>query len=241
MKFTLSSLCSCSDLPLSRHGVALAHLDSLFPYDLMLRTDDSVPFLFGKGGSGILANCLLCGTEATLSFSAGPVCLSFSAEACAILQALCWSQQHQHVRHFSSVLLLPDSCSVLITLSSPPSFVLPQTLWQIWQELSFLSTCSIRVQRVLGHSFLLGNSTADELARRGAFLVPSAISCSLSPLISCIHPYLFSDWRRTVSSKYFDTQVSSISTEELVHPHHACCVLSPLSCNGLSLLLNSYF
>ena len=44
--------------------------------------------LFGKGGSAILANCSLCGTKATLSFSAGPVCSSFSAEACAILQAL---------------------------------------------------------------------------------------------------------------------------------------------------------
>ena len=41
-----------------------------------------------------LANCSLCGTEATLSFSAGPVCSSFSAEACAILHALCWSRQH---------------------------------------------------------------------------------------------------------------------------------------------------
>ena len=32
-------------------------------------------------GSGILAICSLCGTEATLSFSAGSVCSSFSAEA----------------------------------------------------------------------------------------------------------------------------------------------------------------
>ena len=37
----------------------------------------------------VLANCFLCGTEATLSFSAGPVCSSFSVEACAILHALC--------------------------------------------------------------------------------------------------------------------------------------------------------
>ena len=51
------------------------------PHDLVLWTDGSVPFPFGKGGSGVLANCSLCGTEATLSFSAGPVCFSFSAEA----------------------------------------------------------------------------------------------------------------------------------------------------------------
>ena len=54
----------------------------------------------------------------------------------------------------------------------------------------------------------------------------SAIPCSLSPLISHIQSSLFSDWRRTVSSKFFDTQVPSISTEELVLQRHARCVLS---------------
>ena len=51
---------------------------------------------------------------------------------------------------------------------------------------------------------------------------------------------LISNWRRTVSSKFFDTQVPSISTEELVLPRHARCVLSRLRCNGHSLLLGSY-
>ena len=53
---------------LSRQGAALAHLDSIPPYDLILWTDGSVPFLFDNGGSGVLANCSLCGTEATLFF-----------------------------------------------------------------------------------------------------------------------------------------------------------------------------
>ena len=216
------------------------HLDSLPPHDQVLWTDGSVPFPFGKGGSGVLVNCSLYGTEATLSFSAGSVCSSFSAEACAILHALCWSRQHQQVCHFSSLLLLSDSRSVLATLSSPPSFLLSQTLWQIWQERSSLSSCSIRLQWVSGHSFLRGNNAADELARRGALLAPSAIPCSLSPFISCIHSRLISDWKRTVSSKFFDTQVPSISTEELVLPRHARCVLSHLRCNGHSLLLSSY-
>ena len=79
---------------------------------------------------------------------------------------------------------------------------------------------------------------ADELARRGALLGHSAIPCSLSSLISRIHSCLFSDWRRTVSSKFFNIQqVLSISTEELVLPRHARCVLSSLRCNGHSLVL----
>ena len=224
--FTLTIWPFGFDPLLSRQGAALAHLDSLSPHDLVLWTDGSVPFAFGKGGSGVLANCSVCGTEATLSFSAGPVCSSFSAEACAILHALCWSRQHQQVCHLSSLLLLSDSRSVLATLSSPPPFGLSQTLWQIWQELSFFSSCSTRLQWIPRHSFLPGNDTADELARRGALLAPSAIPCSLSPLISRIHFRLISDWRRTVSSKFFDTQVPSISNEELVLPRHARCVLS---------------
>ena len=71
--------------------------------------------------------------------------------------------------------------------------------------------------------------------------MPSAIPCSLSPLIYPIHSSLFSDWRRTVSSKFFNTQAPSISTKELVLPRHAPCVLSRLRCNGHSLVLGSYF
>ena len=97
-----------------------------------------------------------------------------------------------------------------------------------------------QLQWVPEHSFLPGNDTADQLARRGALLAPSAIPCILSSLISRIHFFLFSDWRCTVSSKFFDTQVSSISSEELLLPRHARCVLSRLRCNGHSLLLGSY-
>ena len=64
-------------------------------------------------------------------------------------------------------------------------------------------------------------------------------SLVVSPLISRIHSCLFLDWRRTVSSKSFDTQVPSIFTEKLVLPCHARCVLSRLRCNGHSLLLSS--
>ena len=79
-----------------------------------------------------------------------------------------------------SLLLLSDSRSVLATLSSAPSFLLSQTLWQIWQELSSFSSCSIRLQWVPEHSFLPGNNAPDKVARRGALLAP--LICSLSPL-----------------------------------------------------------
>ena len=140
-------------------------------------------------------------------------------------------------KYATSLLLVSDSRSVLVTLSSPPSFLLPQTLLQ---ELSFLFSCSIRLQWVPGRSFLPGNNAADELARRGVLLATSAVPCSLSTLNSCIHSCLFSDWRRTDSSKFFDTQAPSIATEEPVLPRHARCVLSRLRCNGHTLLLSSY-
>ena len=50
-------------------------------------------------------------------------------------------------------------------------------------------------------SFLPGNDRADELAARGALLVPFVIPCSLSPHIFCICSCLFSDWKRAVSLK----------------------------------------
>ena len=190
---------------LSRQGAALTHLDSLPPHDLVLWTDGSVPFPFGKGGSGVLINCSLCGTEASLSFSAGSVCSSFSAEACAILYALCWSRQHQQVRYFSSLLLLSDLRFAFATHSSPPSLLLSQTLWQICQELSSLFSCTIRLQWIPGHSFFPGNDAADELARRGVLLAPSAVPCSLSLLISRIHLYLHSWTGGVLSHRNFST------------------------------------
>ena len=135
LSFTVESIlsfpCSRSDPSLSRQDAALLYLDSLPPHDLVLWTDGSVPFPFGKEGSEALANCSLCGIEATLSFSAGPLCSSISAESCAILHALCWSRQYQQVCHFSSLFF----CLTFV-LSSPPYPILHLffylNLRQIW-------------------------------------------------------------------------------------------------------------
>ena len=216
---TLSPLCSRYDPLLSCQATALAHLDSL-------------PLMIWYSGQKALFLLLLA--KATPAYL--PTALYVA------LKPLFPFRQVQYVqvsplkpapfcKPFAGLGSINKSATSLLfsyyltlVLSSLPSFLLSQILWQIWQELSFLSLCSIRLQWVRGHSFL----PADELARRGARLAPSVISCSLSPLISRIHSSLFSDWRCTVSLKFFDTQVPSISTEELVLPRHARRILSSL-------------
>ena len=104
-----------------------------------------------------------------------------------------WSRQHQQVCHTSSLLLRlsfypfhPFLCNIF-----------PFKLNSLTQ--TFLSSFTLRIQWVPGHSFLPGNDAADELARQRALFLTSAIS-------------FFSDWRRTASSK-LKTQFPSIPRE----------------------------
>ena len=81
-----------------------------------------------------------------------------------------------------------------------------------------------------------------KLSTAGLFSCPGATPTPCNPLKSfssyiSYPPSLFLDWRRTVSSKFFDTQVSSVFTEDLVLPCHVCWALSRLYWNGYSLLL----
>ena len=116
-----------------------------------------------------------------------------------------------------------------LALSSSPCSLLHISFYlNLCQKLFSLFSSSIRLQWVPGHSFLPHDDAANELARRGALLVPSAMPCNLSSLISGIHSSLFSDWRHTVSSKFFDTQVPSISTKlTCASTTYSLCSLSP--------------
>ena len=108
----------------------------------MISTDGSVPFPFGKDGSGVLANCSFYGIEATLFFSAGPVCSSISAEACAILDVFdCLGSTNR-----SAIFLLFFSCLTL-ALSSPPCSLLHLSFYlNLCQKLFSLFSSAIGLQ-----------------------------------------------------------------------------------------------
>ena len=132
----------------------------------------------------------------------------------------------------SAISLLFSSYLTLV-LSSPPS--------STSNSLANLAGTCILSPVLSGYNglFLLGNDASDELARWGVLLAPSAIPCSLSPLFSRIHSSFFLNWKRTASSKFFDTQVSLICSKELVLSHHARYALSRRHYNKHSLLLSS--
>ena len=143
MESTLSSSCSHSDPPPSHQGAALSHLDSL-------------PLMIWH--PGLTALFLLLLAKAALAYL--PTAFSVA------LRPLFPLQQAQYVQVFllkpvpfcmlfaglgstnKSAISRLFSYYLTLVLSSPLSFLLPRTPWQIWQELSSLSSCSIRLQWV---------------------------------------------------------------------------------------------
>ena len=147
--------------------------------DIQVLTDGSVPSLFGPGGAGVV--CSKCNTSNSLSFSAGPIASSFTAETFALKQGLAWCTSHLMTCKFQSVLFLTDSQSAFCILSLAPSYLLPESLWYVWSlASSFSKNTSLSFQWVPGHAGLSRNEKADLLAKTGA-LCPLMRSQALSP------------------------------------------------------------
>ena len=155
-------------------------LSSLPLSDIQVWTDGSALPLFGPGGAGVYVTCSKCNTSYSLSFSTGPIASSFIAETFALKQGLDWCTSHFMTCKFQSVLFLTDSQSTLSILSSAPSYLLPESLWNVWSLASSLSNnTTLSFQWVPSHAGLPGNENADLLAKTGASLPTDAIPCPL--------------------------------------------------------------
>ena len=129
-------LFSCS----SSHSSPLAHLHFFPPYDLVIWTDSFVPFPFGKGGSDFVA------LRPPFSFRQAQRSQVFP------LKTAPFCKLSAGIGSTNSVPLLFSSCVTLALSSS--SFLISHSPWHIWQELSSLSPCIIRLQSIPEHSFL---------------------------------------------------------------------------------------
>ena len=216
----LSSPCSRKDPPSLRNTAATTHLSTLSHSDISAWTDGSVPGGLGQGGAGIHIKRTKCVTATSLSFSTGLWATSYSAETLAILHALEWCISHSKTCNFESIIFFSDSLSVLSTLSTPLPYLTPKSLSNTQSLLNSLSQSkAVHLQWIPGHSSLPGNDLADSLAKAGASLDPSSISVSLAPLISSqrstLPISLYTSWRRSIQSGFFQHQIPSVSPEEL--------------------------
>ena len=104
---------------------------------------------------------------------------------------------------FQSVLFLTDSQSALSILFSAPSYILPESLWNVWSLASSLSNnTTLSFQWVPGHAGLPGNEKADLLAKTGATLPTDAIPSPLPPVIAKVRYSQYRNWRRHISHSH---------------------------------------
>ena len=142
---------------------------------------------------------------------------------------------------FQSVLFLTDSQSALSILSSAPSYLLPESLWNVWSLASSLSNkTTLSFQWVPGHAGLPGNEKADLLAKTGTSLPTDAIPSPLPPVIAKVRYSQYRNWRHHISHSHLNFQVPEVFSEELLLSRSIRSELSRLRCHGHSLLLSSY-
>ena len=142
---------------------------------------------------------------------------------------------------FQSVLFLTDSQSALSTLSSTPSYLLPESLWNVWSLASSLSNyTTLNFQWVPGHADFPGNENVGLLAKAGASLHTDAIPCPIPPIIAEIRYLQYHNWRRHISHFSLNYQKPKVSSEELLLSCPIRCELSRLCCHCHVLLLSSY-
>ena len=226
----------CTGNSTARLQSASNRLSSLPPSDIQVRTDGSVPTFFGPGDAGVYVTCSKCHTSYSCPFFFGPIASSFTAETFALKQGLAWCTSHLMTCKFQSVLFLTDSESALSILSSAPSYLLPESLWNVWSLASSLSNnITLNFQWVPGHAGLPGNENADLLAKAGAALPTDAIPCPLPPVIAKIRYLLYHNWRRHISHSYMNHQVPKVSLEDLLLSRPICCELSCLRYRGHSI------
>ena len=239
--FTVSPFIpDCSGNSTTRLQSASNRLSSLPPSDIQVWTDSSVPSIFGSGGAGVYVTCYKCNTSYFLSFTTGPIASSFTTETFAVKQGLDWCTSHFMTCKFQSVLFQTDSLSALSILSSAPSYLLPESLWNVWSLASSLSNnTTLCFQWVPGHAGLPGNENADLLAKAGASLPTDAIQCPLPPVVAKVRYFQYHNWRRHISHSNMNHQVPEVSSEKLLLSRPIRCELSRLRCHGHSLLLSS--
>ena len=186
MESNFFSPCSCSDPPFSHQGVALTHLDSLPPHNLVICKDGSFPF--GKGGSCILVNCSVA------------------------LRPFFPSQQAQYVQVFA--LKLVPFCTLFAGLRSSnksatslffyyltPILFSPPSYLKLYGKTG--SNCLLSFSVLSGYNGSLDTCFSQQTTwlmswPDGECYLHPMQSLVVSPLSSRIHFCLFSVWRCTL-------------------------------------------